>query len=249
MKSPSITDITVTLNCAGHLQELIDSLLTQTDQDFDWTVMDGGSTDDSVAVASRFPAHRTTIESRPDFGIYDALNKAVKRAQGDYYLVVGADDRLDPQAIANFRRLAAESCADIVAAKVATGTGVLRPMRGWTWLRGGNAFVASHSVGSLIRRDLHLSCGYYSNRYINAADMHFVLKAVRVCDARVVAGDFIAGMFSESGISSRDRVCSLSDAFRIQLAMGANVPLQLALYTFRLINALLLSRATKRPST
>jgi glycosyltransferase involved in cell wall biosynthesis len=241
MGSPSISVITVTLNCAQRLPRLLDSLLAQKDQDFEWVVVDGGSRDNTLEVVSRFPEARLRKASGPDFGIYDALNKAVALARGDYYVVAGADDELYPDAIGNFRRTAASTSSDIVAASVDWDASTLRPMRGRRWLRGGNAFVAGHAVGSLIRRRLHETCGMYSNRYVNTADMYFVLSAHRA-GARIGAADFVAGRFGTDGVSSTDQFCSLSDAFRIQLAFGENKPLQLALYIARLLRALWRSR-------
>jgi len=240
--SPTISIITVTLNCAPQLSRLVDTLLAQDDQDFLWVVVDGGSTDNTREIAARFPSTRLTLHSARDFGIYDALNKGVALTQTDYYLVIGADDELYPTAVANYRQAAANTSWDIIAAGVDCGGSVLRPMQGRRWLRGGNAFVASHSVGSLIRRELHDRCGYYSNRYVNCADMYFILSALSKAHARIGGAPFTAGRFCSSGISTVDRVCSLSDAFRIQLAFGENPALQFSLYTLRLFRTLFLRR-------
>jgi glycosyltransferase involved in cell wall biosynthesis len=238
MTRPTISVITVTLNCARLLPGLVESLLKQDDKDFEWVVADGGSSDQTLDVIGRFPTGRTVIVSGPDFGIYHALNKAVAAAHGDYYLVLGADDRIHSNAISSFRRVASETQWDIIAATVETGTTVLRPMRGRRWLRGGNAFVAGHAVGTLIRRQLHAVCGYYSNRYVNGADMFFVLSAASKAQAKIGAADFVAGTFGADGVSTVDHLCSISDAFRIQIAFGENRVVQLLLYGFRLIRAL-----------
>lgn len=232
MDRPTISIITVTLNCARLLPSLIESLITQSDQDFEWVVIDGASTDGTLDVVSKFPGKLTVVTGH-DFGIYDALNKGVVLAKGEYYLVVGADDRLYSDAISNFRKAAATTNWDIVGAKVDTTHGVLIPMRGKRWLRGGNAFVASHAVGTLIRNQLHEACGYYSNRYVNCADMHFILSAIEK-SARIGSANFVAGQFGNAGVSTMDRICSLSDAFRIQLAHGENRALQLLMYVLRL---------------
>jgi glycosyltransferase involved in cell wall biosynthesis len=241
VKTPTLSIITVTLNCEPLLPGLLESLLAQSDPDFEWIVVDGGSRDETLQIARRFPSARATIVSGRDFGIYDALNKGVAAAHGEYYLVVGADDRLYPDAIANYRKAAGETGMDIVAAIVDSDKGPLRPMRGRRWLRGGNAYIASHAVGTLIRRELHSSCGYYSNRYVNAADMHFILTAVAKGKASIGAAVFVAGKFDGRGVSTMDSVCSLSDAFRIQLVFGENRFVQLALYFGRMVRALLRS--------
>jgi len=240
LEKPSISIITVTLNCAPLLARLIDSLLAQDDQDFHWVIVDGGSTDGTLTAAERFPKERVTLASGPDFGIYDALNKGVALTHTDYYLVLGADDRLYPNAISSFRKAAQELHCDLIAAAVESSTDVMRPMVGQRWLRGGNAFVASHAVGTLIRRELHARCGFYSNRYVNCADMHFVLSAVTKGNASIAAADFIAGQFGDTGISSADRLCSIADAFRIQVAFGENRALQFLLHIGRLAKVLFL---------
>jgi glycosyltransferase involved in cell wall biosynthesis len=239
MPRPSISIVTVTLNCAGVLPALVASLQQQSDADFDWIVVDGGSADDTLGVVAQFPADRTTVVSGPDFGIYDALNKALPLVRSDYYLVLGADDRLYPDAVANYRKTAGEKQWDIVAAAVDCAGEIMRPMRGKRWLRGGNAFVASHAVGTLIRRQLHAKCGPYSNRYVNGADMQFVLAAVLRHGASIGAASFVAGEFDSRGISTVDRICSLSDAFRIQLTLGGNKALQFCLFASRLLRELL----------
>ncbi len=241
-KKPSISIITATLNCAHILPQLVLSLLAQDDQDFDWIVVDGGSVDATELVARKFPATRLTYLSGRDFGIYDAINKGVAATSAEYYLVLGADDQLKRDAICKFRAAAAGHDFDLIAASVETLAGVLRPMRGWQWLRGGNAFVASHAVGTLIRRSLHENLGYYSNRYVNAADMNFVLTAIAKGRAKIGRADFVAGLFSVKGVSSMDAVCSLSDAFRIQLAFGENKYVQLFLYLLRLMRTLAFRR-------
>jgi glycosyltransferase involved in cell wall biosynthesis len=232
-----ISVITATFNCETDLRKVKGDLLAQTDQSFEWVVVDGDSTDGTVQVASEFPADRLRLRSEPDFGVYDALNKGVHLATGRYYLVVGADDRLEPHAITEYSRAVLESNADIVTASVQWGDRVLRPLRGGRWLRGGNALVSSHSVGCVIRRSLHDQVGLYSREFVNAADMHFIIRAVDRAAARIHSASFLAGNFGVSGISTVNRICSLSDAYRIQLIAGHNRWIQLALFIARLIRS------------
>jgi glycosyltransferase involved in cell wall biosynthesis len=238
VSKPSISIVTTTLNCAELIPGLIKSLLAQSDRDFDWVVADGGSTDGTIEAVRQFPSDRVQVIAGRDFGIYDALNKALAGVTSDYYLVVGADDSLTNTAVASYKRAASIDNPDIVAAAVKIGPKLLTPMRGARWLRGGNAFVASHAVGTLIRRSLHDTVGYYSRRYVNCADMYFILKALDAGNAQLQRADFVAGEFSLGGISSQDRLCSLSDAFRIQVDCGANKPTQTLLYLMRLVRAL-----------
>ena len=86
---PAISVITVTFNAAALLPGLMDSLRTQTDRDFEWVVVDGASTDGTVALLNSSGDILSHWISEPDFGIYDAMNKALQMARGEYYLVMG----------------------------------------------------------------------------------------------------------------------------------------------------------------
>lgn len=240
--APLISVITATLNCADELRLLKADLYAQTDQSFQWVVMDGQSIDGTVQIASDFPADRLRIRSEPDFGVYDALNKAIQIASGEYYLVVGADDRLEPAAIAAYSKEICESGADIVSAFVRAGPRMLRPVIGRRWLRGGNALVSSHSVGCIIRKSLHEKVGFYSKHFVNTADMHFIVRAVDLAGAKVAGVSFVAGRFGLNGISTVNRICSLSEAYRIQLMAGHNRWIQLMIFIFRIIKEQLRAR-------
>lgn len=92
----SLTVITAAHNAALVLPCLLDSLAVQTCRDFELILQDGASTDTTLALAEsyndKFPA--LSLESSPDTGIYDAWNKALSRARGEWILFLGADDRL-----------------------------------------------------------------------------------------------------------------------------------------------------------
>ncbi|MDR3358367.1 MAG: glycosyltransferase [Desulfovibrio sp.] len=94
--TPFFTVITATLNAAATLPRLLDSLAEQTCRDFELIIQDGASSDNTVAVAEtyreRLPA--LSLVSEPDTGIYDAWNRALERAHGEWALFLGADDAL-----------------------------------------------------------------------------------------------------------------------------------------------------------
>lgn len=237
LRPVNIAVLTATRNCVTLIDSLIESLHQQTDGDFTWIVADSRSTDGTLDRIRQCGLLDVRVTSEPDFSIYDALNRALRICTSNYYLVIGADDLLEPHAIAGFRQAAAQSAADLIVAPVKT-FGMLRmPLAGQCWLRGGNGITASHSVGTLIRRDLHEQVGYYSNRYVSAADMQFILKVARDPLFRVEAVSFVAGTFSNDGLSSTDELLSLSDFFRLQIANSENVVLQSVLYMLRLTRA------------
>ena len=110
--------ISATFNASKSLPTLIDSLRNQTDRDFEWVIADGASDDGTIDLLKSVTDIHVVISSQPDFGIYDALNRAVKNSKGDYYLVMGADDVLYPDSIASFRSIASNEQPDMVSARV-----------------------------------------------------------------------------------------------------------------------------------
>jgi len=215
--TPTISVITATFNAGDQLPGLIDNLRAQSDRNFEWIVVDGASTDATIDLLEASGDIVSTWISEPDFGIYDALNKAIRLSTNAYYLVLGADDRLLPDAIAQYRHHAALSGADLVTASILLDGHVSAGKSGWSWWNGMFAYVSGHSVGTLIRRSLHDRFGYYSRRFPVAADMYFIKTACVSPDVRVHQADFVAGEHGKAGVSSVDKAATFCDCFRVQI--------------------------------
>lgn len=93
---PLLSIVVPTMNSAAVLAPALQSLADQTWRDFEVIVSDGASTDDTVAVAERFAAQLPAIriDTRPDTGVYEAINCGVRLARGVWFLVLGSDDRI-----------------------------------------------------------------------------------------------------------------------------------------------------------
>lgn len=91
---PLISIVTVVYNAAAVLETAIRSVVEQTYPRIEYLVIDGGSTDGSVALIERYAERITHWVSEPDGGVYDAMNKALAVARGDWLLFLGADDAL-----------------------------------------------------------------------------------------------------------------------------------------------------------
>lgn len=233
--------VTATFNAAGSLPALVESLRRQVDPDFEWVVMDGGSRDGTQDILAAITDLPLVWHAEPDFGVYDALNKAVALSKAEFYLVMGADDVLEPDAVLRYKALLQVSGADIVTAGVRMGgNGTMMRPRAPAWLWGQLAFVTAHSVGSVYRKSLHdePKIGPYSRRFPIAADQLFILRAVNF-GARVAVGDFIAGDFGSTGMSSTDPAGMLTEFFRVQMEVEGNGKcLQVFLLVLRLVKNL-----------
>ena len=89
---PLVSVITVTLNAAETLEQCIRSVLRQTYDNVEYIVVDGVSTDGTIELLKKYEYAIDYFISEPDDGLYQAMNKGISLATGDYILVLNADD-------------------------------------------------------------------------------------------------------------------------------------------------------------
>ena len=92
-----ISIITATYNSAETINDTIKSVLCQTNKDFEYIIVDGGSTDETIDIVKSYESEfsgRLKWVSEKDKGIYDAMNKGIKLATGDYLCFLNAGDGL-----------------------------------------------------------------------------------------------------------------------------------------------------------
>ncbi len=100
-----ISVITVTFNSSKTVADTIRSVLSQTYPPYEYIIVDGGSTDDTVAIAEGFRKDledkgiSLKIISEPDNGIYDAMNKGIKASAGEMIGMINSDDWYEPEAL------------------------------------------------------------------------------------------------------------------------------------------------------
>lgn len=124
--TPKISVVTVCYNAAGTIEETILSVLNQTYDNIEYIIIDGGSTDGTVDIIKKYADHLAYWISEPDKGIYDAMNKGIAVATGDYINFMNAGDTfaLDSTIANTF------ADADIVRADVIYGNAIEKDSEG-----------------------------------------------------------------------------------------------------------------------
>ena len=105
---PKFSIITVTYNAGKVLEETLQSVANQTYRQVEYILVDGGSKDNTLSIAEKYRSHIHQLISEPDKGLYDAMNKGIRLATGDY-------DTL--QAIVN--TLSSEQLPDVIYGETA----------------------------------------------------------------------------------------------------------------------------------
>lgn len=89
-----ITIITVCKNSEQFLSETIESVKNQSYQNIEYIVIDGRSVDNTIPIIKHYSSHISLWKSEEDIGMYDAINKGLRLATGDYILILNSDDVL-----------------------------------------------------------------------------------------------------------------------------------------------------------
>lgn len=86
--------VTINWNNGAGLQKTIESVIGQSFKDIEYIVIDGASTDNSQSIIQQYHQHIDIAVSEPDSGIYNAMNKGLAKASGEYILYLNSGDVL-----------------------------------------------------------------------------------------------------------------------------------------------------------
>ena len=179
-----ISIITVAYNSRATIADTLRSVAAQSHPDIEHIVVDGASTDDTLAVVRSHGAHVAQVVSEPDRGIYDAMNKGLALASGDFVGFLNADDML----------ASTDVVASIAAAAVADTGAVCgdleyvrkdRPEQVVRYWRCGPFAASRLRFGWMpphptlyVRRSLLAVLGPFDTRLRIAADYDFMLRCL-----------------------------------------------------------------------
>jgi len=90
--NPRFSVITVTYNAEKVLEKTLQSVISQTYKEWEYIIIDGASKDSTLSIAENYKEQITKIISEPDKGLYDAMNKGITAASGDYVCFLNAGD-------------------------------------------------------------------------------------------------------------------------------------------------------------
>ncbi len=180
-----ISIITVCYNREQTIRDAIESVLAQDYDDIEYIVIDGASKDNTLSIINEYKERITKIVSEMDRGMYEAINKGIRMATGEYIGFVHSDDMLiSPTTISHIANRLKESNADLLYAdgmyvdrnntekvkRIWKGGSFSRNKIKWGWL-------PLHTT-VYMRKDAIMKCGLYDERYEISADTKFLIKCL-----------------------------------------------------------------------
>lgn len=224
---PVVTVVTSVLNGEQTLEETIQSVLQQTYPNVEYIIVDGASKDGTVALLSRYSDSIDYWISEPDRGIYDAWNKGLGYARGDWVIFVGADDQLTPTAIESLVNAALKDAgpADFVCGKVEMlrdGQVTRTIGAAWSWRKFRRYMSIAHS-GGMHRAEYFKRFGRFDSSYRICGDYELLLRAGQ--QLKVVFVDTVVTRMRMGGVSNaNDRV--FRESVRARMTHGLCTPRQ-----------------------
>jgi glycosyltransferase involved in cell wall biosynthesis len=227
---PLVSVVTAIFNGQPYVAGCLDSVLGQDYPNIEHIVMDGESNDGTVEVLRSYDDRIALWRSERDRGIYDAWNKALLDARGEWICFLGVDDEFLPGAISAYMECAANNPqAEYLTSegKLVFSSGKVRIVgRPWKWKEFSRRVHTCH-VGSMHRRTLFERLGNFDTSYKIAGDYEFLLRSRSELRTAFFPKETV--LVRAGGVCYSPRV--FNESFRAKHETGG-LPKALALYDF-----------------
>jgi glycosyltransferase involved in cell wall biosynthesis len=215
---PKLTVITIVYNNVRDIERTMLSVINQTYANIEYVVVDGASTDGTQEVIGKYRDRISTYISEPDQGIYDAMNKGLKLATGDYVLFMNSGDELYAADTVAQVFASSASLADIYYGETemyndqweSLGQRRHQAPEHFTWKSFKYGMSISHQA-IYIKRTLTEP---YDVQYKYSADIDWIIKAAKKARLIVNTHQFVA-KYLVGGVSKQKHLDSLKERFHI----------------------------------
>ena len=203
-KNPLFSIITVVYNNQKYLEETILSVLKQSYKNFEYIIVDGGSTDKTLEIIKKYNNKIDYWVSEKDKGIYDAFNKGMSLCRGNFIGIINSDDTYTKNSlkiISSYIKKKPEF--DFIFGSVRKHWGILygyKPKKiFYSW-----GFYSSHSTGFFIKRTSAQKVGLYDLKYKYHADYDYFYRLIvhKKMNGLATKKKEITGIFRRGGFSS-----------------------------------------------
>ncbi len=227
--TPLFSIITVTYNAAETLPVTLASVSEQTCRLFEYIVMDGVSTDETLRLVNDAAIPESRVFSSPDNGLYDAMNKALGEAKGDYVLFLNAGDTFHSHdTLARFAEAIMDNdypgivygqtdIVDVDRHKLCPRH--LQAPETLTLQSFANGMVVCHQAFCALRK----LTGEFDTRYRFSADYDWCINCLQRSRRNVYIPEVVIDYLNE-GTTTRNRRKSLMERFRIMCHYYGTLP-------------------------
>lgn len=220
MSIPVISIITVTYNASKVLEQTIGSVIDQSSKNIEYIIIDGKSSDRTTDIIKKYDNKLTYWCSEPDQGLYDAMNKGLKKATGDYIWFLNAGDTIKNKNIATqlIQVAIQNNMPDILYGEtdlinsngVIIGERRLKVPKKLTWRSFRMGMLVSHQA-FIVKRTI---APYYDLHYRFSSDFDWCIRCMK--DAKTIINcDLVLVNYLYEGLTTVNRKASLQERYLI----------------------------------
>lgn len=233
--NPKISVVTVTYNCESSIQDTIENILEQDYDNLEYIVVDGYSKDNTFAIISKYSNRINKIIHETDNGIFDAMNKAIAVATGDWICFINAGDKFHSKTV----------LSDLFSVRYENNIGVIHGETQLITPHGGEMLkqIPFYKIKSGHRRMGFCHQSVFVRTYLAkntpfdttfrlCADYNMIMNlyksGIKFHKANIIISDFDMG-----GVSTLNEYKTFMEEARICFGEKKNVSFYLALLDFR----------------
>ena len=206
-KKKLLSIITVVKNDVNNIESTIKSILSQKNKNVQYIIIDGKSNDGTDLIIKKYNKKIDKIVIAKDKGIYDAMNKGIKIASGDFIGFCNSGDLLKKDSLKIITSFLKQD-VDVLFATVKRnylGATVIKSGYNLSRLNYNFDFATSHTTGFYVKKSLHKLIGYYDIRFKCSSDYDFYLRLFKNKDILIkstpknkIIGEVKSGGFSST---------------------------------------------------
>lgn len=216
-----ISIITVVFNAEAVLERTIKSVINQTSKDFEYILIDGKSTDNTISIINNYREHFTHIISEPDKGLYDAMNKGIDLAKGQFLWFLNAGDEIAENSVIE-KLIPYLNSNDIVYSDTfvidehAEVIGLLSQLthnnapEKLSWRHMNRGMVVCHQ-SFLVKKT---NAPYFNLKYSLSADIDWIILCLKNSE-KVIRTDFCISKFMRAGLSKQKLNKAMKERYHI----------------------------------
>lgn len=215
--NPKLSVITVVYNNATDIERTIKSVINQTYHNMEYIVIDGLSNDGTLSIIEKYQAQISKLVSEKDYGIYDAMNKGLTLATGDYVLFMNSGDEIyDINTVENIFSTAQD--ADIYYGETEMLNASLKSEGTRRHKTPKKLSLASFKYGMCVSHQaIYIKKSItkpYNSTYQLSADIDWILSALQKAKS-IVNVNFYVAKYLMGGLSKQKHLQSLKERFKI----------------------------------
>ena len=230
METPLFSIITITFNAESTLRPTLESVAAQTYKGYEYLIIDGASRDATVELARQYPCVSHLV-SEPDRGLYDAMNKGIAAANGEYLIFLNAGDSLyAPDTLQKIADFIGENRPDIIYGETAIVDSErcfismrrLKAPEKLTWKSFRMGMLVCHQA-FIARRRLAPT---YDLTYRFSGDFDWCIRCMKKADSIVNTHLTLINYLNE-GVTTRNHKASLKERYHIMVKYYGRIPVML----------------------